>query len=409
MMRKFWIIGTIVVLALLGVGWWSWTRNKTANAAQQSEGAKTDARVVPVIVAPAMTRDVPVYLEGLGNVAAFKTVSVRAQVDGRLDSVNFKEGQEVHRGDLLAQIDPRPYQIQLHQAEGSLARDSAQLHDNKLNLDRYASLRDKKLIAQQQVDDQGAAVGQFEGAVRVDQAAIENAKLNLDYARITSPIDGVTGIRLVDQGNVVHAADTTATIVVVTQLDPISVIFTLPQDALPDVMRELAKGEMTVEAWSREPATKLGEGTLALIDNQINQATATIKLKAVFRNKQRLLWPNQFVKARLLLKMQKGALVIPSVAVQRGPRGNLVYVVGSDNVATAKPVEINATVGDLAIVQSGVKAGDSVVIDGQNQLRQGSKVQPRPLGGKGPEGGKGKEGAPEGGKPEGDKNAGAKG
>jgi multidrug efflux system membrane fusion protein len=350
--------------------------DRGASANPRDGGA---ARPVPVIATKVARQDVPVYLDGLGNVAAFKTVTVRSQVDGRLDKVLFKEGDAVKAGQQLAQVDPRPFQIQLQQAEGAMARDSAQLHDNKTNLDRYATLRDQKLVAQQQVDDQRAAVGQYEGAVRMDEAQVASAKLNLDYARIISPIDGVTGVRLVDPGNIVHAADQTG-IVIVTQVDPIAVLFTLPQDELHKVALELQKGPLTVEAWSRDGADKLGTGVLALIDNQIVQTTATMRLKAIFQNPQKLLWPNQFVKARLLLTVQKGALVVPSTVVQRGPKGLYAYVIGADQTVQMRNVEVALTEGEQSIISKGLQDGEDVVVDGQNHLRPGSKVVPRPVG-----------------------------
>jgi membrane fusion protein, multidrug efflux system len=333
-------------------------------------------RVVPVSAASVAVRDVPIYLDGLGNVSAFKTVTIRPQVDGRLDRVYFREGQAVRTGEVLAQIDPRPFEIQLKQAEGALARDTAQLHDNRTNLERYTNLREQKLVAQQQVDDQKAAVGQYQGAVQIDEAQIASAKLNLEYARITSPIDGVTGVRQVDPGNLVHATDTGG-IVIITQVDPIAVLFTLPQDDLHRVAIELQKGALKVESWSRDGLTKLGDGTLALIDNQINQATASMRLKAVFTNPKHVLWPNQFVKSRLLLTTRKGATVVPAIAVQRGPKGQFVYVIGSDSTVQPQPVQIDSTEGDLALVRTGLKPGDSVVVDGMNQLRPGSKVSTR--------------------------------
>ena len=333
-------------------------------------------RVVPVTAETVTRADVPIYLDGLGNVTAFKTVTVHTQVDGRLDKVLFKEGQTVHAGDVIAQIDPRPFEIQLKQGEGALARDSAQLRDNQTNLTRYVSLRDQKLVAQQQVDDQNAAVGQFEGNVRVDEAQIATAKLNLDYSHITSPIDGVTGVRQIDPGNLVHAADAGG-IVIITQIEPIAVLFTLPQDELHKVALEMAKGPLTVEAWSRDGLTKLGEGDLGLIDNQINQATASMRLKAIFKNPKRVLWPNQFVKARLLLRTQKDAVVVPSLAVQRGPKGLFVYVVAADQTVSDKAVQVESVQGDLSLIKSGLEPGQLVVVDGQNQLRPGSKVATR--------------------------------
>jgi multidrug efflux system membrane fusion protein len=342
----------------------------------QASAAAPEGRVVPVSAATVALSNVPIYLDGLGNVAAFKTVTVKTQVDGRLDRVLFREGQSVKAGEVLAQVDPRPFGIQLHQAEGALARDQAQLHDNQTNLGRYEQLAGQKLIAQQQVDDQRASVGQYEGAVRVDHAQIESAKLNLAWARIISPIDGVTGVRLVDPGNIVHASDANG-IVVVTQLEPIAVLFTLPQDDLPRVRQALDQGPVVVEAWSRDGAQKLDQGTVALIDNQIVQTTATMRLKAIFPNPGRLLWPNQFVKTRLLLKWRTGAVTVPATTVQRGPQGSFAYVIGSDGTVTPRPVEVETIAGDLALIAKGLNVGEQVVTDGQNQLRPGAKVQPR--------------------------------
>ncbi len=319
----------------------------------------------------------PIWLEGLGSVTGFYQVTVHTQVDGRLDQVLFKEGQVVHHGQQLAQIDPRPFQIQQHNAEGALARDQAQLTGAKLDLDRYVELAKQKLIGQQQADDQKAVVGQAEGAVRIDQATIDQAKLNLDYARITSPIEGVVGIRMVDPGNIVHAADTSG-IVLITQIDPIAVLFTLPQDNFVQVSQAMQRGAVPVEAWDRDSHTRLGEGLLGVIDNQINQTTATLRLKAIFKNRDRTLWPNQFVKARMLLDTVKGALVLPATAVQRGPQGNIVYVVGDDSTVTSRPVTTGATSGDLVVLTKGVELGEQVVVEGQNQLRNGSKVAARP-------------------------------
>jgi len=305
-----------------------------------------------------------------------KTVTVRSQVDGRLDEVLFREGQQVKTGEPIARIDPRPFQAQLLQAQGALARDKAQLEGAKRNLDRYRSLASQKLIAQQQADDQAALVGQLEGAVQLDQGQIATAKLNIDYSNIRSPIDGVTGVRLVDPGNLVHASDQNG-LVLLTQLDPIAVLFSLPQDDLPRVMQELAKGTLPVEAWSRDGTQKLSTGELTLVDNQINAATATLRLKAVFPNPQRLLWPNQFVKARLLLSTQKDALTVPSTVPQRGPEGTFAYVIQQDQTVQPRPIEVAITEGDISVIGRGLQEGEQVVVDGQSQLRPGSKVVPR--------------------------------
>jgi multidrug efflux system membrane fusion protein len=337
-------------------------------------GGGGDKRPVSVVMAKVTTRDMPVTLDGLGTVTAFKTVTVRSQVDGRLDSVAFREGQFVKRGTLLAHIDSRSFAIQLHQAEGTLARDQAQLAGGKVNLDRYARVAKDKLIAQQQADDQSVLVGQLEGSVRADQAQIEQAKLLLEYAQIRSPIDGVTGVRLVDPGNMVHPSEAGG-IVVVTQVDPIAVLFTLPQDELPRVQRALAAGKPAVDALSRDGSSVLATGSLEVIDNQLNATTATIRLKAIFANPDRVLWPNQFVKARLHLGQRKDALVVPAVAVQRGPAGAFAYVVGEDKTATARPVQVESTDTELAVIGAGLKPGETVVTEGQFQLKPGALVE----------------------------------
>ncbi len=378
-MRGRTIAGVLAVGAVCGGVWLYTHRTPTAGGAEKPVAGGAGARVVPVVAAPVTQRDVAITLDGLGTATAANTVTVRSQVDGRLEKVLFREGQEVRRGDLLAQIDPRLFEIQRHQAEGALARDQATLKNAKLNMERFEDLRKRNLVPQQQVDDQGTLVGQAEGAVAIDRAALENARLNLDYARITSPIDGVTGVRLIDAGNLVHASDQTG-IVVLTQLDPIAVIFTLPQDDLPAVSEQLRKGTLDVQAFARDGKTRLGSGHVLLIDNQINQNTATIRIKALFPNPHRALWPNQFVKAQLLLTTLKDVLVVPATAVQRGPEGLFAYVVGQDQTVTAQKIEVERTQGDLSIISKGLAEGDLVVVDGQAQLRPGAKVQARVLG-----------------------------
>jgi multidrug efflux system membrane fusion protein len=303
-------------------------------------------------------------------------VQITARVPGALEKVNFTEGQAVKKGDVLAQIDPRPFAATLHQAEGSFKKDSSTLHDAKINLDRYKQLRDQKLIAQQQLDDQAALAGQAEGAVNADEAQIEQAKLNLDYARVRAPIDGVVGVRLVDPGNLVKQTDANG-LVVITELDPAAVFITVPQDVLPEVTAAMARGAVPVEAWSRDGLTKLADGTLYVIDNQINQATATLRLKAKLPNPDRKLWPNQFVKARLLLETRKGATVVPTTALQRGPQGVYVYLAGPDGKAQQRMVEVALTLNDSAIIGKGLQPGERVVVEGQNQLRPGSTLQER--------------------------------
>lgn len=349
----------------------------SAERASTRGGAQAAAadRVTAASVATVEKRDVPIVVEGLGTVTSLATVTVKSQVDGRLDRVLFKEGDTVKKGDVLAQIDPRPYLIQLHQAEAALVRDEAQLKNGQLNLDRNEALRTGQLVAQKDVDDQRALVAQLDGAVRTDRAQVENAKLMLDYARITSPIDGVTGVRLVDSGNLVRSTDAGG-IVVVTQLDPIAVLFTLPQDDLPRIQRAMKGRKLQVEAYARDGVQKLGEGELGLVDNQVNAQTATIRLKAVLPNAEHALWPNAFVKARLRLDTLQGALVVPAAVVQRGPQGTFGYVVGQDDVVAVRPL-VARIQGDLAVIESGAEAGETFVSDGQNQLKPGAKIAPR--------------------------------
>jgi len=325
----------------------------------------------------------PYYLTGLGSVTAFYTDNIKSRVDGELVTVNFKEGQFVNKGDLLAVIDPRPYQVVLDQAEAALFRDQALLRDAKLNLDRFKNLLQVSgAMSQQQVDTQASLVDQLDGTVRNDRATIENAKLNLVYCHITSPISGRVGLRLVDPGNMVHATDTNA-LLVITQLQPIAVLFTLPEDSLPTVSQHMAKGTLDVEAYSRDDQTKLGSGKLETIDNQIDQTTGTGRLKAVFDNKDNSLWPNQFVNIRLLLEIKKDSTVIPSAAIQRGPQGTYVFVAKADNTADIRPVTVAFMQDNLANIASGLSPSEVVVTDGQDKLQAGSKIeirQARPSG-----------------------------
>ncbi|MEI7891909.1 MAG: efflux RND transporter periplasmic adaptor subunit [Myxococcales bacterium] len=336
-------------------------------------------RPVPVVLINVERKDVPVYLEGLGNVAAFYSVIIRPQVDGKLDRVLFREGQTVKKGELLAQIDPRPFSIQAQQARAAVLRDTANLRNAQRNLERFVALQKDNLVPQQQVDDQRAQVDQLDAQVQADRTQVASAALNLDYARVTAPFDGVVGVRLVDPGNLVRANDATG-IAVITQIDPIAVLFTLPQDDLPAVQRAMDTGPpLAVEAFTRDGGEKLAQGELRVIDNAINPQTATARLKAVFPNPARALWPNQFVKARLRIATRKGAVVIPAPAVQLGPQGSFAYVVGTDDVAMPRPIVVSDIVGELAIVASGLEMGERVVVDGQSRLRPGSKVSARPV------------------------------
>ena len=339
--------------------------------------ASTRQQTIPVSVATAEKRDMPVYLTGLGSVTAFNTVSVRPRVDGQLLDVNFREGQHVNQGDLLVVIDPRPYEVALSQAQAALFRDQAQLRDAQLNYQRFKDLLQQSgAVSQQQVDTQRASADQLEGAVRSDQAAIENAKLNLTYCHVTSPISGRIGLRLVDKGNMVHANDTNP-LLVITQLQPISVIFTLPEDQLHVVAQHMRDATLEVDAYSRDDQTKIAAGKLTTIDNQIDQSTGTGKLKSVFENKDQSLWPNQFVNVRLLLETRKNSTVIPAVAIQRGPQGTFVFTVKPDKTVEVRPVTIALSQNNSVAIASGLVPGEVVVTDGQDKLQPNMKIEPR--------------------------------
>jgi multidrug efflux system membrane fusion protein len=357
-------------------------------AAPKGSGSAAPERVVPVATAVATKKDVPVILEGLGTVTPLATVTVKTQVDGRLDKVLFTEGQAVKKGELIALVDSRPFVIQLHSAEATLAKDESQLKNGQLNQERYETLRKGNLIPQQQLTDQQALVAGLDATMRTDRAAIESARLMIDYAHITSPVDGVTGIRQVDPGNLIHPADTNG-IVIITQLEPIGVIFTLPQDDLPRVQRAMKEGKVSVEAYARDGIQKLGSGDLLLVDNQVNAQTATIRLKATLPNADHALWPNAFVKARMGLTTLKGVLVVPASVVLRGPNGTFAYVVAADKSVSVRPVEVTSIEGDVAVIGKGLQEGEVVVTDGQNQLKPGSHVSvagARPTGSASPNG-----------------------
>jgi membrane fusion protein, multidrug efflux system len=352
----------------------------SGSSSSPSRARANTPQTVQVTVAPALRQDLPIYLTGLGSIEAYYTVSLKSRVDGQLVDVKFKEGETVRKGALLAVIDPRPYQVQLDQAQAQLFKDQATLRDAKLNYQRYKDLlQNSGAMSQQQVDTQQATVDQLEGTVRNDQAMVENAKLNLVYCHITAPVNGRIGLRLVDPGNIVHASDANP-MLVITELQPITAVFTLPEDQLPTVAQHMRKGTLKVEAYSRDDLTKLDTGTLLTIDNQIDQTTGTGKLKAIFENKTSELWPNQFVNIHLLLETQKNVTVVPSAAVQRGPQGNYVYVMKPDKTVEVRNVTIPVTQGNLSAIASGVAPNEFVVTDGQDKLQQGSHVEPHTQG-----------------------------
>lgn len=332
---------------------------------------------IPVAVAQARLGDLNRYLTALGTVTPLNTVTVKSRVDGQIVNVAFREGQIVHEGDLLIQIDPRPFQVQLEQAQGQLARDKASLANARITLGRDKTLLTEKVIAPQDYDNQAAVVGQYEGTIVADQAAIDNAKLQLTYSRITAPITGRIGLRLVDPGNIVHATDTQG-LAVITQVRPIAVLFNIPEDDLPRVRKDVHSGEqLPVEAFDRTLKSKLATGTLLTYDNQIDPTTGTVRLKASFPNDDFSLFPNQFVNVRMLVDTDRNVVLIPTAAVQRSALGTFVYVVKPDNTVEVHKVEIGATEGDATSVKSGVEAGERLVVEGADRLQQGSKVKVR--------------------------------
>jgi multidrug efflux system membrane fusion protein len=373
----------IVLIAALGVGgyyYWQWRMTPSPTAAAGASkggigGPGGAARATPVIGASAQQGDIDVIVNGLGTVTPVRTVTVRTRVDGELVRVNFQEGQLVKEGDLLAEIDPRAFQVQLQQAQGQLARDRALLENARLDLDRYKTLFQQDSIAKQQVDTQASLVRQYEAAVVMDQSQIANAKLQLDYSKINAPISGRIGLRLVDPGNIVRSGDQNG-IVVITQLQPVAVLFTVPQDLLPQVMRRIQSGEeISVEAWDREQKTKLAEGRLASADNLVDPQTGTVKLKAQFANDDGGLFPNQFVNARMKLDTLRDVVIVPSAAVQRGAQGMFVYVVKADNTVELRTVTLGPLDGQRQAIANGLRSGETVVTDGVDRLRPGALVE----------------------------------
>lgn len=365
---------TIFIVASIvggaGIALWQYTHQR--QQARPGRGLQTDGPV-PVIAAVAKHADVPVYLDGVGTTKALNTVTVRPQVDGKLINVAFKEGQDVKRGFVLARIDPVTYQAQHDQAVAKKAQDEAQLANARIDLERYGRLIATNSVPRQQFDTQKATVAQLEAQVNLDQAAIDNAKAILEYTTIKAPLDGRTGIRQVDEGNIVHASDATG-IVVITQLQPISVLFTLPQQQLGDVTRASVKGELSVDAFGADNKTVIDKGVLRVIDNQVDQTTGTIKLKAEFPNAELQLWPGQFVNVRLLINTLQQVVVVPTAAVQRGPNGTFVFVVQPDNKVAVRPVTVAQQDENQAVLSRGVRADERVVTTGFARLTAGAEV-----------------------------------
>jgi multidrug efflux system membrane fusion protein len=329
---------------------------------------------VPVVARTVHQGDVPIYLHGVGTVIAYNNVIVRSQITGQIVKIAFNQGQTVHRGDLLAQIDPRPYQAQLDQATANRDRDQAQLVNAQANLDRYTSLQQKGYASTQLVETQNAQFAQLQAMVKSDEGVIEQAQTNLSYTNLTAPIDGVSGIRQVDIGNIIHPTDPNG-LVDVTQIQPISLIFSLPQTDFVEIQQQMAKGPLTVEAYSQDDKTKLDEGKLDLIDNQIVQTTGTIRLRASFPNTKRLLWPGELIDARLLLETRQNGLTIPASAVQQGPNGSFVWVIGPDETVQTRPVVVSQLGEGQVLINSGLQADEKIVVDGQYRLVAGSRVR----------------------------------
>jgi multidrug efflux system membrane fusion protein len=338
--------------------------------------ASTPPSAIPVGVAIVKQGDFNVYLNGLGSVEAFNTVSLKTRIDGQIMQVNFREGQDVKKGETLLVIDPRPYEVALAQAQANLQKDEAQLTNAKAQYERNRVLYEEGVIAKQDLDTLQASFGTYEGTIASDKAAIKNAELNLTYCYIKSPLDGRVGLRQVDPGNYVTGAGGTA-LLVITQLHPIAVIFTIPQDQLQQVRDHMRQGPLDVDAYSSDDKTKLSSGKLLTIDNQIDATTGTVKLKAVFDNPDNNLWPNQFVNAHLLLETRKNAITAPAAALQRGPDGTFAYVVDANNTVQMRQLQVALTQGSTAVVASGLQAGDKVVTDGQEKLQVGSRVVPQ--------------------------------
>ncbi|MDB6124107.1 MAG: efflux transporter, family, subunit [Pedosphaera sp.] len=374
-----WLI--IIFLVGLGVFWVMRQRKNSTGAGKGGPGGKGMTGPVPVVAGTVAQKDVPIYLDGLGTVQALNTVTVRVRVDGQLQKVAFNEGQDVVEGDILAELDPQPFLTQVRQNEAKKSQDEAQLANANIDLKRNEELLKQKIVAQSVYDTAKALAHQLAATVNADQAAIDSAQVQLNYATVKSPINGRTGIRLVDVGNIVHANEANG-LVVITQLKPISVVFTLPEQNLGEIHKQMLQGDLKVLAVERDNKTVLAEGKVAVIDNQIDTTTGTIKLKATFPNEDLKLWPGQFVNARLLLTTRKNGLVVPASVVQQGPEGAFAFVINDDQTVKMQPIKVGRTDNGVAMIDEGLTAGEHVVVDGQYKLQNGSKIQVGQPGGK---------------------------
>jgi membrane fusion protein, multidrug efflux system len=363
----------ILMLASSGI----WVFQSMRAQARQTKTPPRDPPAVPVTIAAAFRGNMPVYFDGLGSVTAYNTVTVKTRVSGQLMNVYFREGQFVHADDLLAEIDPRPFEVQLEQAQGQMARDQAALENGQVDVQRYRSLLSQNAIPEQQLTTQESTVRQLKATLETDQAAIDNAKLQLTYCRITSPLAGRIGLRLVDPGNIVNTGDPNG-LLVITQMQPIAALFTLPEDSLAPVLQKMKTGTyLKAYAYNRDKSKKLASGELLTIDNAIDPNTGTVRLKAVFPNKEGALFPNQFINIRLLLETKTNQVVIPSVAIQRGPQGTYVYVINRDKKAELRIVQPGISEGSNTSINEGLKAGEIIVTDGTDKLKPGGNVSVR--------------------------------
>jgi multidrug efflux system membrane fusion protein len=370
-MKKKVVIPAVLLIAALAAGGLYFTHFHALEKVDAAPAPPT----VPIVAGTVAQHDVPIYLTGVGTVIAYNTDVVRAQIQGQIVSINFTEGQTVHAGDLLAQIDPRPYQALIEQYTGNLERDQAQLKNAQANLTRYTTLGDKGWATPQLIETQQAQVGELQAAIKTDQALIDAAKVQLSYTRLTSPIDGVVGIRQIDVGNIISPSNTNG-LVVVTQLDPISLIFTLPETSLPQIQQQQQKTKtpLTVFAYNQDNSMQLDQGVLGLVNNEILQTTGSIQLKANFANKANKLWPGELVNARLLLDTRHNGLTVPAAVVQQGAKGPYAYVVNPDDTVAIRPIKVAQISDGQALIDSGLKANEQVVVDGQYKLQPGTRV-----------------------------------